>query len=40
MSFADFMSMYNEAMAWLLPTGLAIMACLFIKKSKAEPVLG
>ncbi|WP_185976964.1 MULTISPECIES: branched-chain amino acid transport system II carrier protein [Shewanella] len=40
MGLVDFMPMNNEGMAWLLPTGLAIMACLFIKKSKAEPVLG
>ncbi|MEI6858622.1 MAG: branched-chain amino acid transport system II carrier protein [Shewanella sp.] len=39
-SFADFMPMHNEGMAWLLPTGLTIIGCLFIKKNKVKTVLG
>ena len=32
-SFLDFLPLYAEGMAWLLPTLLAMIACLFIKKS-------
>ena len=40
MSFVDFMPLHSEGMAWLLPTGMTIVACLLIKKSKPEAVLG
>lgn len=39
MSLTDFMPLHNEGMAWLLPTGLTILACLFVKKPKSEPLL-
>jgi len=38
-TLTDFMPLHNEGMAWLLPTGLTILACLFIKKPKSEPLL-
>ncbi|RTR41026.1 branched-chain amino acid transport system II carrier protein [Shewanella canadensis] len=38
-TLTDFMPLHNEGMAWLLPTALTILACLFIKKPKSEPLL-
>lgn len=32
MSVMDFMPLYKEGMAWLLPTSIAIVACLFLKQ--------
>ncbi|GIU21894.1 branched-chain amino acid transport system carrier protein [Shewanella schlegeliana] len=32
MSLVDFMPLYSEGMAWLLPTAIAIVACMFVKK--------
>lgn len=39
MSVFDVMPMHSEGMAWLLPTGLVIIACLMIKRPKAQAVL-
>ncbi|WP_299796196.1 branched-chain amino acid transport system II carrier protein [uncultured Shewanella sp.] len=38
-TLVDFMPLHNEGMAWLLPTALTILACLFVKKPKSEPLL-
>ncbi|MBL4912405.1 branched-chain amino acid transport system II carrier protein [Shewanella schlegeliana] len=35
-SVLNFMPLHNEGMAWLLPTGLAILACMLIKSSKPK----
>ncbi|MGP1782642.1 branched-chain amino acid transport system II carrier protein [Shewanella frigidimarina] len=28
----NFMPLHNEGMAWLLPTAIVIIACMFVKK--------
>ena len=39
MDLVNFMPLHSEGMAWLLPTGLTIIACLLVKKPKADPLL-